>query len=195
MPALPGGHPDDVLGPGGGPGDQRVVRVGDHPAALRGSQRLAPPPRHEPDLRRPVHLVPAQVQQRDHARLGRLDDRGQVALVHLQDGQRGVGCLAERRGQPRLHVRAERVRGDVLPERTKRGGDQPGRGGLPVRPGDQHYLAAYRQQRKQVGFQAQPDNPTDHRPVTAPGKPGHGPGCAPQRGSQARAHRKLPHGR
>jgi hypothetical protein len=145
----------------GRPGHQRIVGVRDDPAAGGGGQGRPPAAREHPDLRRAVHLIPAQVQQHHHPGAGLLQHRGHELLVHLEHGQGGVRGLGERGDQARLHVGTERVGRDLLPHGTERGRDQPGRGGLPVRAGHQDDLPPAREQREQIGFEAQPDDPAD----------------------------------
>ena len=195
VPALARRHPGHLGRAHGRPGDQRVVRVGHHPAPGRLPERVPPAPGHQPDLRRPVHLVPAEVEQHHHPGLGRLDHPGQVLLVHFEHRVRGLGRLAQRGGQARLHVGAERVRGDLLAERAERRGDQPGRGRLAVGPGDQDDLAVRGEQGEQARFHPQPDDPADDGPVTTACEPRH-PACGTaQRGGHAGPDRKLAHGR
>ncbi len=195
MPALARSDPGHPARRAGRPGDQRVIGVGDHMAVGGAAQRLPPAPGHQPDLGRPVHLVPAQVQQRDDAGAGDLDHRGQVPLVNFEDPERGVRGPSERGSKPGRHVRTERVGRDLLAERPERRGDQPGRGGLPVRPGHQHDLAAGGEQPEQVRLHPQADRAADHGAVTAPGQPRHSSRGTGDRGGQARPERKLPHGR
>ena len=71
------------------------------------------------------------------------------------------------------------------PERADRGGDQPGGGGLPVGPGDQHDLPPAGQQREQIRLQPQADDPADDRSVAAAGQPGGASGGTADRGGQA----------
>ncbi len=189
MPALARRHPGDPLRLAGCPGHQRVVGVRDHPA-VRGREGRPPAPREQPDLRRPVHLIPAQVQQHHDPRAGRLEHGRQVLLVDLQHRHGGVRRPGERRHQAGLHVRAERVGGYLLAERAERGGDQPGRGGLAVGAGDQDDLPTAGEQRKQIGLEPEADDPADDRSVAAPGEPGSPPGRTADRGGQARAERK-----
>jgi len=60
-------------------------------------------PRDEPDLRGPVHLVAAEVEQRHHPGLGGPEHRGDVLLVHLQHRVRRFRCRAQR-GAHWLHT-------------------------------------------------------------------------------------------
>ncbi len=195
MPALPGRHPCDMARRARRPRHERVVGVGDHAAVRHGSERLPPPPRDQPDLSRPVHLVTAQVQQDDHPRVRRLHHRRQVPLVDLEHGVRGIWRAAERGDESALHVGAERVRRDLLAERPHRGRHQPGRRGLAVGAGHQYDLAPGRELAEQVRGNPQSDHAADDGAVATPGQPRDLPGGLAERGRDASPDRKLAHGR
>ena len=139
MPALAGAEPGRRRWPGGSPGAAQTT-IGSSALATTctsgAGQRVAPQLRHHGDLLGPVELVAAEVEQRHHARLGRLQHLGEVVLVHLQHRVRRAAGLGQRRGVPGGHVGAEGVGGD-RPEHADRGGGQPGGGGLAVGAGDQ----------------------------------------------------------
>ena len=168
VPPLPGRHPGDVRRLAGGPHDQRIIRVSDHVTARGGGDGVPPAPGEQPDLRRPVHLVPAEVQQHEDAGLGGRQDGRYVFLIALEHRDRRVGGLAERRGHAGLHVGPERVGGDVLAERGQRGRDQTGRRRLAVRPGDQDDLPVLREHGQQTRLEPEPDDAADHRAVPRP---------------------------
>ena len=193
MPALPGRHPGDVRRVAGGPGDQRVVGVSDDMAIGCGGQRIPPAPGQQPDLGGPVHLIAAEVQQHDHPGPGGPQDGGDVLLVALQHRDSRIGGLAQRGGHTGLHVRSERVRGDVLAERRERGGDQARRGGLAVRAGDQDNLPVLCEHGQQPGLEPEPDDTADHRAVPAAGQPGNFARGTADAGGQPGSQRKLVH--
>ncbi len=134
-PVLARRHPGLVRPAGGGPGDQRVVGVGDRGRAGQLGTKITPQARDPPGLVRPVELVTADVEQYDRARLDLPGHLGQPDLVHLERGSRVVGRFGQSCQHARRHVGATAVAADRA-ERAQRAGQQPGGRGLAVGPAD-----------------------------------------------------------
>ncbi len=167
LPRLTGGHPDHLPAGGGGPGHQRVVRVGDdHRVGVL--EPLAPLLGHHPRLRGAVQLVPREVQQRYGLRAGVAGDPGEVLLVDLDHAELGVRAAGQRGGDAGGHVGAQRV-GDHRAGRLERLGDQAGGGGLAVGRADQDHVEVLGEGREQVGVQPEGDLAADHRATATAG--------------------------
>ena len=154
---LAGGDPD--LGPSrpGCPDHVGVVGVGDHERHAR--QSLPPGCGQGGHLVVPRELVAGEVAQDDAARRGGPDRPRQPGLVHLQHEAPVVG-RRQRSGETGGRVRAAAVGADGSPVR-QRGGEERGRGGLPVRAADQEDPAAAAQRRGGVRGEGGEHPPAD----------------------------------
>ena len=144
----------------------------------------------ELDERFPVGLLGAVVVEvvgldvRDDRAVRRVDEEGAVALVGLGDEDAARAVVGVRAGLVELPAdRERRVGGAVL----QRDGQQRGRGGLAVRPGDGDDLPAlhHRLERGRSRQQPQPEPLSPRRP----------PGCPRARRSRRRPCRRPPPGR
>ena len=155
-------HPDDVAIVADGPGHEGVIGVGDDRARPGdggerrlpvAGERLAPHPA--------LQVVAAQVHEEDRPWSRRLRDRAEVALVRLEDGERGAAVRVQRRDEALRHVGPGRVVGDGAgrPQGLR---EQPARRALAVRRRDEGNLAARGEPAQGIGVDPEGDA-TAHR--------------------------------